>query len=129
MTHDAAWFGPNTGQVERFLAAARTLTAEQAADLVAEQRRVLQERPEAHVAAIRAIVAAAFDSGRQDRMKTAEAVGRAAVGAFPELAGRDLVVGLVGRAAEALVVVDLVPAAILAPMFAAWNAVRHDAVF
>ena len=91
MTHDAAWFGPNTGQVERFLAAARTLTAEQAADLVAEQRRVLQERPEAHVAAIRAIVAAAFDSGRQDRMKTAEAVGRAAVGAFPELAGRDLV--------------------------------------
>ena len=114
-----ARFGPNSARVEELLRRASQLTLDEAESLC--QAQLLLLGSPAHHVAIEAVVAAAFSADRKDAMRAAELAGRTAIRVVPSPARAAMLGGIVGRMAEALVVIDLVPVDRLEPLLHAWR--------
>ena len=101
--------GPNEPRIDALLARARTLTEAEAIAIFEEHRKLLASTGYLGVA-LRDVVYAMRRSERETMALRAERLGRSAVTVFPGTARGRGVAGIVGRAAEALVVADEVPA-------------------
>lgn len=115
-------FGPNTADVEGLIARAGDLT-EAEAERIATVHRAAVADAGSFREALRAVVVAAHEAGREQQMLLAEQAANRAVTMFAGSARRDLIGGVIGRLAEATVVAGLVSPEILSPLTSPWTRV------